>query len=76
MILLVCLVLTLWPAGAWGAMGTLSPNRPPWLGDTSGTSATGSLPNTGADLPGIALTGVVLLAAGAALRVRVTRRGL
>ena len=75
MILLVCLALTMGPASALGATSTLSLAKPPWLVETSGSSGSGSLPNTGADLPQLVLTGVALIGAGAALRVRVARPG-
>lgn len=73
MILLVCLALTLAPASAMGATGTLSPNRPPWLVDGSGPTSAGTLPHTGTDLPRLVLTGVVLMGVGAALRVGASR---
>jgi LPXTG-motif cell wall-anchored protein len=74
MILLVCLALTLGPASAVGATSRLL-NKPPWLVETGGPSraATGALPHTGDDLPPLVLTGVALIGAGAALRVRASR---
>ena len=84
MILLVCTALIsgpmLGPASAFGATGRLSLAKPPWLVSSevpsgSGSTSPGSsgLPQTGADVPDILLTAMMLLGAGVALRVRGVR---
>ena len=74
MILLVCLALTLGPASAVGATGTLSLHKPPWLVGGVDPSSVGaeSLPHTGEDVPQLVLMGIVLIGVGAAVRVRVS----
>ncbi len=82
-ILLVCTALItgpiLGPASAFGATGRLSLAKPPWLVSTelpSGSASTrgsGSLPHTGADVPDILLTAMLLLGVGGALRARGVR---
>ena len=74
MILLVCLALTLGPASAVGATGTLSLHKPPWLvnGVEPVSSGGESLPHTGMDVPQLVLTGLVLIGVGGAIRVRVS----
>jgi hypothetical protein len=73
MLLLSCLALAMGPTSALGATGRLSLSKPPWLVETSRPSTSGSLPHTGADLPRLVLTGVVLVGAGVILRVRAAR---
>jgi len=74
MILLVCLALTLGPASAMGATGTLSMHKPPWLVNGVDPSSAGgeSLPHTGMDVPQLVLTGMVLIGVGGAMRLRVS----
>ena len=83
-ILLMCTALisgpTLGPASAFGATGRLSLAKPPWLvstelpsGSASTTRGSGPLPQTGADVPDILLTAMVLLGVGGALRLRRVR---
>ena len=83
-ILLVCTALIsgsmLGPASAFGATGRLSLAKPPWLvstelpsGSGSRTAGSGSLPQTGADVPDILVAAILLLGVGGALRVRGVR---
>ena len=83
-ILLVCTALITGPmsgpASAFGVTGRLSLAKPPWLvsselpsGSESSARGPGALPQTGAEVPDVLLTAMLLLGVGGALRLRGAR---